>query len=475
MGRRWVHRSALLGAALLPALLACTPLPLDVGLGTTPGNGPRIVGVARGGVLAQAAVLEPPAVPAEHLPTLVAVAPDERVEVVVMTMGSPLAVLGLTPGLRSADQPGRPEDPTIATYFPSAVTVEVATVEDDAVSAFQPLAALPPWLASFRLPATSPCLDLRPRPILDLPVGAAFVVALGDGRALAGTRGQATRDALFVVDQSGQARSLTLARPADVADPTRFAAMGALPITGTTDEVWLSLRLGELWRVRIPGPGDDAITLLDRVDYGGTDGLAYLQGTATRGAVEIYGLRFADNTLVRFDGTSTARELHTCGQGAYFAGGVAVDADGAVVAGCTAQNAVVIGRGDAVTVVELEGSREGVTSAGFVPGVGVLVSDGKGRIYRREGVELVPVVDLDLGTGAHAIVPRESGFIAAGGAGAIREWRSAGSTCPVFPPGVSQTLRYWAPLGAGYLVSGPPRDGAQGGATPTPLTWFLPE
>lgn len=463
------------GLALLACLAttSCTPLPVDVSVATSPNVRPRVIGVARDGVVAQVAVIDPPDVPAEHLPTLVDVPDGAVVEVVVMTLSTTLSELGLTLGLF---EPGdaRPMDPFVSALAGSTSSIERSTVEDGVQSSFTVVPAVPAWLGRFQLPALQPCTRLTAHGLPELPNPAMFIVALGDGRALVGVRLDADLGGLFVVRSDRTVRTVTIPRPADLVGRSGFFPTGALAVSGTPRDVWLSMRFGEMWRITLPEDGDETTmpAPTDRVPLGTETGLSFLHGRAGVGAPLIYGLDPA-GPLVRFDGT-TARTLYTFQDaGDYFGGGIATDARGVVFAVRNSEPNLVRVEGDTVTPILVEDAREGLPSVLFTEAQGLLFSDGRGRIFQRQDDgTITTLVDLDIGTGAQALIPFESGFLAAGGAGFIREWRAEGGACPRLDAAVTQTLRWWIPFGDAFLVSGPQRDGPP--TAKTALTVFEP-
>ncbi len=464
------HRGGLL---LVAGAWACAPLPVDVSVATSPDNRPRIIGLARDGAAEQVAVIDPPDVPAEHLPTLPAVPDGAAVEIVVLTLTGTLNTLGLELGLfRPGDAAAN--DPQVVELLPSTARIERATVVDGEPSTFEIAPAAPTWLTRFQLPALQPCTQLAATPLPDVPRAALFVVGLGDGRALVGVRDSDAMPGvapLHLVRRDLTVQPLELGRPADLMAEPLLYATGALPVGGTQRDVWLSMRFGELWRVTVPEEGQEGTAPMPsrRAPLGMRAGLSFLHGDADAdGNVRLYGLD-PQGPLVRFDGAQ-AVTLHTFPDvGDYFGGGITRDASGAVYAARNTAPELIRVVGDSVTPIPIADAREGLTSV-LARGDGLLFSDGRGRIFRRSADGMISTLtDFDIGTGAQALIALDAGFLAAGGVGVIHEWRDNGGACPQLVPATAQTLRWWLPFEGGFLVTGPERDGS---TSPAALTYF---
>lgn len=449
--------------------MACRPLPVGVTVEPGSPNAPRIVALVPALGSPQVSVLDPTTTP-RALPTLTDVAEDEPVEVVVLTLDAPLGERGLVPGdyrETSAD----PGDVTLGALAASA-RLEHTTVRGDEVPPFAPLPTLPSALRDFRVPSKVPCGRVTAQPLPDLPNSAMFAVVLSPGRVLVGSRRVLGAPMLHVVGPDTAVRALSLEQPADV-DPADLYAMGALPVSGTDDEVWLSMHFGELWRVRIP-PDDTPVVPLERVATGLAEGLGFVAGTASPGRVSLYGLAVS-GPVVHYDGTRT-RTLTTFPALAYFSGGILVE--DRLVYAVRASSLEVERIEDGLPVkLPVLGAREGLVAVARVPTLGVVVADGRGHLYVERGDRFEDVVDVGLGTGAQAIIPTPTGLWAAGGAGALRQWRQEGGLCALNTPQISQTLRYWAradvdAAGAAetWVVTGPTRDGPN--MIAAPLTLF---
>jgi hypothetical protein len=251
--------------------------------------------------------------------------------------------------------------------------------------------------------------------------------------------------------------------------------MGALPVSGTDDEVWLSMRFGELWRVRIP-PDEALVTPLERVVTGLDEGLGFIAGVATTTRISLYGLAVS-GPVVHYDGTRT-RTLATFPALSYFSGGILVEEPQLYAVRASALEVLRIEDGLPVPLT-VPGARDGLVAIARVPMLGVVVADGAGRLYVERGDRFEEVVDVGFGTGAQALLPTPTGLWAAGGAGALRQWRLEGGLCAMTVPQVSQTLRYWSradvgPAGAAagdtWVATGPTRDGPN--MIKAPLTLF---
>jgi hypothetical protein len=463
-----------LACALGAWALACSPLPVGVTIEPGTVEAPRIVALLPPTGSPQVSVLDPTALPSA-LPTLTDVGADEPVEVVVLTLDAPLGELGLVPG----DYRESSKDPRGVTLgaLSARTRLEHTTVLGGQVPPFEPLPTLPALLRDFRVPSKVPCGRVTPQPLPDLPNGATFAVALGPARVLVGSRSVVGEPVLHVVEPGGVVRGLRFALPTEPADlnPAYLYAMGALPVSGTDDEVWLSMRFGELWRVRLPA--DEAlVTPLERVVTGLDEGLGFVAGVATANRISLYGLAVG-GPVVHYDGTRT-RTLTTFPELSYFSGGILVEEPRVYAVRASSLEVQRIEDGLPVPL-PVPGAREGLVAVARVPMLGVVVADGRGHLYVERGDRFEDVVDVGLGTGAQAIIPTPTGLWAAGGAGALRQWRLEGGLCAMGAPQISQTLRYWAradvgPPGAAagdtWVATGPTRDGP--GMIKAPLTLF---
>lgn len=453
--------------------VACSPLPVGVTIEPGTVDAPRIVALLPPSGSPQVSVLDPNA-SAGALPALTDVAADAPIEAVVMTLDAPLGELGLVPG----DYRESSADPrAIALGALSGRTrLEHTTVLGDEVPPFEPRSSLPAVLRDFRVPSKVPCGRVTVHPLTDLPNEPTFAVALSSTRVLVGSRIVVGEPVLHVVE-AGAVRGLRFAVPAEPPNlnTAHLYAMGALPVSGTDDEVWLSMRFGELWRVRIP-PDEALVVPLERVVTGLGEGLGFVAGFATPTRISLYGLAVS-GPVVHYDGTRT-RTLATFPELVYFSGGILVEEPR--VYAVRASSLEVLRLEDGLPVqLPVPGARDGLVAVARVPMLGVVVADGRGRLYVERGDRFEEVVDVGFGTGAQALIPTPTGLWAAGGSGVLRQWRLEGGLCAVAAPQVSQTLRYWAradvaPAGASagdtWVATGPVRDGP--GVLEAPLTVF---
>lgn len=420
-----------------------------------------IIASERGGAVVETVALDRDDLASPGPGALLDVGPEETVAFTVIGLEEALDPLGLAAATRGpvARGSGRP----LATLR-SRGSIRRATVGPDGPTPWEKQLTpdLPPALASVELPSTRGCRRFSIETLPPLADAAAFIVPMG-GRHLVGTE----HHRLVPIPPIGTATDAT--PPPGFLPPgeTVFPTWGAHPIADRPDQLWLAARDGKLWRVRFDAEGRPA-EVLDVVRTGREHAIRWMAGqaTSTRTRLVFLGL---DSSVGIFDGTQ-ARVVHqyqmvTLGN---WAGGIAVADDGTIIAGRNIGGEIVVVRpDDSVELLRLSEDVYGVMDVENVPGIGVLLSDTSGHLFRWSGARFDAFEDSGVRAGVEAIVPIAGGFLTAGNYGAVREWRSQGGFCEPIMPLVLQTLRWWSPVDAHtFLVSGPFPSGGTDGEIP---------
>jgi len=372
-------------------------------------------------------------------------ADEETVALTVVGYAEPLDPLGLASG------PGPVAGGRALGTVRSQRAVTRAIVDLTGRSPWEPLDLIPPELATVLVPATTGCRRLTIESLKPLAQSAAFIVPMG-GRSLIGAEG----NRLIPIPPIGTSTDITPDRAWLPAGETEFPTYGAFPIADRPNELWLAARDGKLWHVAFDADGRPE-RVIDRVASTCTDAIRWMAGEATRARTRI-GFVGLDGCTGTFDGTRFEMfQTYADAEGRNWVGGAAMDEEsGAIVVGRNLSREVTIfPRDGAPSRVSISSEPTGVDTVRYLPGVGLLVADATGLLFRFEGRRFEQFADTEIALGAEAIVPVPGGFLVGGNYGALREWRESGGFCPPHDPLALQTQRWWSPIEDGWLVSGP--------------------
>lgn len=443
-GRRcYAPRVSRWAPAVFAALVACAPPPLALELPSMPSARALVIAVERGDALLQLAAFDAADAERRGPDALREVEDDETLAFTVIGLPEELDPLGLDRGVYAPVS-----DPAAVAVAELAARGELlrTTVSAGLRTEWLRVPSPSKALEAAHLPSRRPCRRFAVTALPRLGDSAAFAAPLGDG-TLVGTIDRTLR----FVPASGEPIDVT---PAPI-DGVPFPTLGGWPVEDAPLELWLGGPNGVLWHAAFDAQGG-LTRVIERHDTGLARGAQFAAGEASRRGVELYMLGF-DGVLALFDGTRT-RELHRFDATPrdFVTGGLARDVDGAVIAVRNTDDYVVVVRDGVARTARIGQPGVGLYGLGLVPGVGLLVSDAAGRAYvRRDGV-FVEHGDTGIAAGVLSFVPVGGGFLAAGAEGALREWRSEGGYCPIYPPLVTQSIRVWSPRKDGaFLVTGP--------------------
>ncbi|MCC7386448.1 MAG: hypothetical protein IT384_31710 [Deltaproteobacteria bacterium] len=470
------------GLSISAVLVACAPEPLRLSLDPLPGAKSAIIAVERGPGNDDLAVVQlvATALPdqgvggeAVRLPeAILDYAPNERLRITAIGLVDPLAVLGLAPGALATT-----EDPDARPLTQLGPTAEIRqlSVGDGAASPWSQVDHLAAPLGDVRVDTGWPlgCTRVTKRAVrTETTTAASFALALDDHRALVGLEDQT----LFRIEKDGSWENVT--PPADLLpdDPDLPADAKRLPTWGVLREspeiLWLCGRGGLLWRVRIDA-GAHIVEILERHQLAVTittpiepritrrPQFRWIGGAAGASGVEIF-LLSVDGVLARFDREGFVELARFELGDTDWRGGLAYLGPGRAVAGfITSQDLIYVRDRDQLEPIRINQHQiTGATGVGSVPGLGVIVSDTAGNLFRSmDGASLQPFGRIANVFGVDSFLPYRQGFIAGGTGGFLQQWRADRERlCPEQTGLARQTFRYLAELGGTILATGPLPD-----------------
>ena len=220
------------------------------------------------------------------------------------------------------------------------------------------------------------------------------------------------------------------------------------------DNVFVGGEYGDLWRLRIgilTGMQNEVITPLRVATSSRAGVLTSVEGdrSGTFYVLDEDGLveRFAAGIwteIFRFPKTNAART----GRVLVFSPGEAL-----VVWGGTRDVGFGITNHFRITLEEVPDSIVGIEAAAVVPGVGQVIGDGRGRIFRRDEAGWREMPGSGVFRRVRAILPFDEGFLFAGDGGVVGQWLPTVGFCT--PARLApETVKWAVPFGDNVLLLG---------------------
>lgn len=239
----------------------------------------------------------------------------------------------------------------------------------------------------------------------------------------------------------------------ELAQPVAFPSelpFGSAALTETGD-LWFGGERGELWRGRFSA--EPAPTIVAEPVATSSSGQAIRWLLVGPGAdPEVFTLGI-DGAFERYHGGRYDR-LYNFGGPMGTKGGLASPKPGVIYAGNSRGAELLRYEGGSLSNVTPPDLLDGFTEIDFVPGFGVLVAAGQGRIFQELAVgQWRELSDPSISLFINAFLPYEEGFLISGALGFMAQYRSAtDSFCPAEQLGAG-TSRTILPHGDGLLMA----------------------